>query len=127
MLEKIKNNVVLLFWIFFSFSVLFFLTKSLYQQKKVDEYLVWFKDKNQKIIEKNISQENDLKFFESKFYKEIYAKENLNLLNKWEKVIIIEKDFLENNFFLKNFLTEQKFSDENLTNFQKWENFFNLN
>lgn len=127
MLEKIKNNVVLLFWIFFSFSVLFFLTKSLYQQKKVDEYLVWFKDKNQKIVEKNISQENDLKFFESKFYKEIYAKENLNLLNKWEKVIIIEKDFLENNFFLKNFLTEQKFSDENLTNFQKWEKFFNLN
>jgi len=127
MLEKLKNNIVLTFWVIFCFSVLFFLTKSLYQQKKVDDYLVEFKEKNQGIVEKNISQLNNLKFFESKFYKEIYAKENLNLLNEWEKVIIIEKSFLDDNFFLKNFLTEKSFSDENFTNFQKWEKFFNLN
>ena len=126
-MEKIKNNIVIIFWLFFSFSVLFFLTQSLYKQKIVDDYLIEFKNQNEKIIEKNISQSWDLDFFESKFYKEIYAKENLNLLNNWEKVIILEKDFLDNVFFLKSFLTEEFLDEEGFTNFQKWENFFNLN
>jgi TM2 domain-containing membrane protein YozV len=57
MLEKIKNNIVIFFWIFFSISILFYLTESLYNQKKVDDYLVEFNNQNKKIIEKNISQE----------------------------------------------------------------------
>lgn len=127
MLENIKNNLVLLFWIIFSFAILFFLTESLYNQKKVDDYLIEFENQNKKISEKNLLQQQDLSFFESDFYKEIYAKENLNLLNKWEKIIIIEEWFLENNFFLKSYLTE-KFEDEKFfTNFQKWEKYFNLN
>jgi len=126
-LEKIKNNLLITFWLFFSLSVLFFLTKSLYKQKQVDDYLIEFKNQNQKIVEKNISQKEDLGFFESKFYKEIYAKENLNLLNKWEKVIIIEKNSLQKDFFLKNFLSDNFWDEKNLTNFEKWEKFFNLN
>jgi hypothetical protein len=125
-IEKIKKNFVITFWLFFSFSVLFFLTESLYKQKKVDDYLIEFKNQNKKIFEKNISQKNDLEFFESKFYKEIYAKENLNLLNNGEKVIIIEKNFLENDFFLKKFLTESFPDDKEFTSYEKWMNFFNL-
>ena len=127
MIEKIKNNLVITFWLFFSFSVLFFLTKSLYKQKQVDDYLIEFEAQNEEIIKKNILQKENLHFFESRFYKEIYAKENLNLLNKWENVIIVEKNFLEKNFFLKKFLTENFWDEENFTNFQKWENYFNLN
>lgn len=127
MIEKIKNNIVITFWLFFSFSILFFLTESLYKQKQVDEYLIEFQNQNQRIAEKNISQNDDLNFFESKFYKEIYAKENLNLLNKWEKVIIIEENFLQKDFFLKKFLTDNFWDSKNFTNFEKWENYFNLN
>jgi len=125
-LEKLKNNLVTTFWLFFSFSVLFFLTESLYKQKKVDDYLVEFKFKNSQIVEKNIDQKSDLDFFESKFYKEIYAKENLNLLNKWENIILIEQNFLQKDFFLKKFLADNFTENEEFTNFEKWEIYFNL-
>ena len=50
----------------------------------------------------NQSSFSDLDFYNSSQYKDMYAKENLNLLNQWEQVIIIENkssviDFMEAN------------------------------
>jgi len=127
MIQKLKKNFVITFWIFFILSVLFFLTESLYNQKRIDDYLIEFQDQNKNIEEKNILQKENLDFFESKFYKEIYAKENLNLLNKWEDIVIIEKNFLEKENFLQKFLSDNLEDEKILTNSQKWEKYFNLN
>lgn len=126
MIKQIKENLTLVLWLFISISILFFFTESLYEQKQIDDYLIEFNDKNNIINKKNINQKSDLHFFESRFYKDIYAKENLNLLNFREKIIIIEDNFLEKDFFLKQFLTEKFVDREKFTNIEKWGYFFNL-
>lgn len=124
--KAFKTNFSIIFWSIFIISTLFFLSKSFYEEKKVDDYLIEFKKQNQKIWQKNLQQEQDLKFFESKFYKEIYAKENLNLLNKWEKVIIFEDWDSWKKFFLEDFLKENFTDEKEITNAQKWAKLFNL-
>jgi len=63
-----------------SLLLIFFVAKIVYDDKILKEYLHEFEKKNLEIEEKNRIQNINYKYFETPQFKDLYAKENLNLL-----------------------------------------------
>ena len=70
------------------FSILFVLSKSLYNSYQLDIRLSEFEERNDIIRDKSDNLKNLISYYESDTYKDKYAKEMFNMLNVGEKVII---------------------------------------
>ena len=62
------------------FLLIFFIFKMIYNEKRLENFVDELSQNNLELHEKNLSQEEDLLYFNSPQYRDLYAKENLNLL-----------------------------------------------
>ncbi len=74
---------------FFFFYMFFALTTSMYRDYKLESQIETFEDEINALAQKANQKPSDLKYLQSNEYKDRYAKENLNLLNPGEKLIIL--------------------------------------
>ena len=74
---------------FFFFYMFFALATSIYRDYKLDTEIGSFEDLINDLAERAKQKPADLKYLQSDEYKDRYAKENLNLLNPGEKLIIL--------------------------------------
>jgi cell division protein FtsB len=110
--------------------IIYFFSREILRNKKMETEIDNFKDKNEKIVEKIEEIKKEFNYLKTDNFKDKYAKENLNKLNENEKVIIISPEDLEkisskqeqnkkeSSFFKKNTLKEWKdyFLKENFKN-----------
>ncbi len=69
--------------------IFFALATSVYKDYKLDLNVGQFKDEIDQLAEKARQKPKGVAFYQSSQYKDRYAKENLNLLNPGERLIII--------------------------------------
>ncbi|MFH0837809.1 MAG: septum formation initiator family protein [Patescibacteria group bacterium] len=74
---------------FFFFYMFFALAISIYHDYKLESEIDTFKNEINSLADLVNQKPYDLKYLESDEYKDRYAKENLNLLNPGEKLIIL--------------------------------------
>lgn len=74
---------------FFFFYMFFALATSIYRDYKLETEIETFEDVINNLAERANQKPEDLKYLQSDEYKDRYAKENLNLLNPGEKLIIL--------------------------------------
>jgi len=74
---------------FFFFYMFFALATSIYRDYKLETEIDSFEDVINALAERANQKPADLKYLQSDEYKDRYAKENLNLLNPGEKLIIL--------------------------------------
>lgn len=74
---------------FFFFYMFFALATSIYRDYKLETEITDFKEEINSLAEKAGQKPADLKYLQSNEYKDRYAKENLDLLNPGEKLIIL--------------------------------------
>jgi cell division protein FtsB len=78
---------------FLVFIYIFFaLATSIYRDYKLEVNIEKFEDEIRELAEKAHQKPEDVKYFESEQYVDKYAKENMNLLNPGEKLIIIPQE-----------------------------------
>ncbi len=74
---------------FFFFYMFFALATSIYRDYKLETEIETFEDEINNLADRANQKPSDLKYLQSDEYKDRYAKENLNLLNPGEKLIIL--------------------------------------
>ena len=74
---------------FFFFYMFFALATSIYRDYKLETEIATFEDAINDLADRANQKPFDLKYLQSDEYKDRYAKENLNLLNPGEKLIIL--------------------------------------
>ncbi len=74
---------------FFFFYMFFALATSIYRDYKLETEIETFEDVINDLADRANQKPSDLKYLQSDEYKDRYAKENLNLLNPGEKLIIL--------------------------------------
>lgn len=74
---------------FFFFYMFFALATSIYKDYKLESEIDTFEAVINNLAERASQKPEDLKYLQSDQYKDRYAKENLNLLNPGEKLIIL--------------------------------------
>ena len=74
---------------FFFFYMFFSLATSIYKDYKLETEITSFKEKISDLAQRAGQKPEDLKYLQSDEYKDRYAKENLNLLNPGEKLIVL--------------------------------------
>jgi len=74
---------------FFFFYMFFALATSIYRDYKLETEIETFEDEINRLADRANQKPSDLKYLQSDEYKDRYAKENLNLLNPGEKLIIL--------------------------------------
>lgn len=74
---------------FFFFYMFFALATSIYRDYKLESEIQVFQGVIDELAREANQKPSDLKYLESNQYKDRYAKENLNLLNPGEKLIIL--------------------------------------
>ena len=74
---------------FFFFYMFFALATSIYRDYKLETDIETFQDEINDLADRANQKPEDLKYLQSDEYKDRYAKENLNLLNPGEKIIIL--------------------------------------
>lgn len=127
---RIKN--IWTSWIYWLFSIIifllliFFVSKSLYEEKLLDIFLKSFKSKNIEIELKNDLSKLDLEYYQTFEFKDLYAKEKLNLLQQWEKVFIIKNNIKNINFLENEILKDKKENIKNLKVIFQWKEYFNI-
>ena len=78
---------------FLVFIYIFFaLATSIYKDYKLEVNIETFEDTIDNLAKMAQQKPEDVKYYQSSQYKDKYAKENLNLLNPGEKLIIIPKE-----------------------------------
>jgi hypothetical protein len=82
----IVGGLVAFLYIFFA------LATAIYKDYKLDANIQKFQEDIDKLAEKANQKPKDVTFYQSIQYKDRYAKENLNLLNPGERLIIIPKE-----------------------------------
>lgn len=120
--EKFK----LIISFFLVIIILYFLVQSLNKEIETNKYLEEFSLQNGKIEKENKKQEKLLKMYETPEYKNLYAKENLNLLNPWEKIIILEYNKKNNNFLDKYLKIDEEKKAKDMTTKEQWKRYFNV-
>jgi len=126
MVKISKNTINFSVSLFLSLIMLFFLVQSLNKERQRTQYLKELSIKNDKIEEKYNEENKLLRLYKTQQYKDLYAKENLNLLNPWEKIIIIKYD-KKSDSFLDKYLNVEKEDVRNLKNSEQWKKYFNMN
>lgn len=74
---------------FFFFYMFFALATSIYRDYKLETEIEIFEGEINNLADRANQKPSDLKYLQSDEYKDRYAKENLNLLNPGEKLIIL--------------------------------------
>jgi cell division protein FtsB len=74
---------------FFFFYMFFSLATSIYRDYKLETEITGFKEEINNLADKAEQKPSDVKYLQSAEYKDRYAKENLDLLNPGEKLIIL--------------------------------------
>lgn len=74
---------------FFFFYMFFALATSIYRDYKLETDIETFQGEIDDLADRANQKPEDLKYLQSDEYKDRYAKENLNLLNPGEKLIIL--------------------------------------
>ncbi len=74
------------------FYIFFALATSIYRDYKLEVNIQKFEDEIEGLAQLANQKPKDVKYYQSEEYKDKYAKENLNLLNLGEKLIIIPQD-----------------------------------
>ncbi len=123
-IEKFRFSEVVT--IIVSLLLIFFVAKIVYDDKILKEYLHEFEKKNLEIEEKNRIQNINYKYFETPQFKDLYAKENLNLLRTWEKAMIIKKEKSKIDFIEKAFNHKKEENIENYDIVKQWGIYFNI-
>ena len=76
------------------FYMFFALATSIYRDFKLQSQIDRFEEEVNGLAEMTHEKPEDVAYFSSEEYKDRYAKENLNLLNPGEKLIVIPKEDL---------------------------------
>lgn len=103
--------------------LLYSLTKNVYNSYQVDKYIVTFEEDNLGLTLENQQKMDDYLYFTSDEYIDKIAKQNLGLVNRGEKVIILSED----NFGLPGDEYEDEYdfaTFEDKKNPQLWLEFF---
>ena len=87
--KSFKFQLFIMGGFFFFFYMFFALATSIYRDYKLDTEIGSFEDLINDLAERANQKPADLKYLQSDEYKDRYAKENLNLLNPGEKLIIL--------------------------------------
>lgn len=74
---------------FFFFYMFFALATSIYHDYRLQSQITSFQAEINDLADQAGQKPSDLKYLESPQYKDLYAKENLNLLDPGEKVIVL--------------------------------------
>lgn len=122
--EKFKLSEIVT--IVITLLLMFFVTKTVYDEQILKEYLQEFEEKNLEIEEKNRKQNINFQYYETPQFKDLYAKENLNLLRDWEKAMIIKKKKLKKDFIEQAFDQQKEEKVENLKVIKQWGVYFNI-
>ncbi len=107
--------------------LLYTLTVSVYKSYQIDQHILNFKKENDRIAEENRQKEQDYSYYTSQAYIEKIAKQNLNLVNPGEEVIIIPASDGGTSGVVGGLKNDDSGSDtpvKLLTNPQKWWQFF---
>lgn len=107
--------------------LLYALTTHIYSNYQIDYHITNFRTTNDKITADNRKAAEDLLYYKSDAFIEKVAKQNLNLVNPGEEVIVISNDLL--NTPIVDDSTASNNSDQiskyySLSNPQKWWKFF---
>lgn len=82
----ILSSFVLFFYVFFA------LATSIYRDYRLESHIQKFEADIEKLASLVYHKPNDVIYFESLQFKDKYAKENLNLINPGEKLIVIPEE-----------------------------------
>ena len=74
--------------------MLYNLTVSIYEHYQIEEHIADFQERNTQLLEENQQKMDDLQYYISDEYIDKVAKQNLNLINPGEKVIVIPDEDL---------------------------------
>ncbi|MBN2087391.1 septum formation initiator family protein [Candidatus Peregrinibacteria bacterium] len=126
-----KNNtltfqmIVIGGFIFF-FYMFFALATSIYRDYKLESEIQKFEADINNLADLANTKPEDVEYFASVEYKDRYAKENLNLLNPGEKLIIIPEEDRVVEKGAVNLMTDKKGSASvlGMSNPQQWREYF---
>ncbi|QQR83551.1 hypothetical protein IPJ72_07280 [Candidatus Peregrinibacteria bacterium] len=114
----IIGGLMVVLYLFFS------LTTLLYRDYKIDQNIKSFEQEIDHLAQLAYQKPKDVQYFESTQFRDLYAKESLNLLNPGEKLIIIPRETsVVKNEPAKNTLQETSITQLPL-HYQWWEYFF---
>jgi cell division protein FtsB len=105
--------------------LLYTLTVSVYKSYQIDQHIKTFEVENARIEEENRKKSEEYDYYSSDAYIEKMAKQNLGLVNAGEEVIIIPSENMKATGVVGG--TGEDTGAENgsnLSNSQKWWNFF---
>lgn len=74
--------------------MLYNLTVSIYENYQIEQHIVEFEERNKALVAENEQKLEDLQYYISEEYVDKVAKQNLNLINPGEKVIVIPDEDL---------------------------------
>lgn len=101
--------------------LLYALTVSLYKNYQLDLHIQQFQEKNEQIARENEEKLKNYKYYTSASYIEKMAKQNLNLVNPGEEVIIVPKTEIPKEIPMEE--EENNFSYARRSNPSKWLKF----
>lgn len=106
--------------------LLYALTTHIYNNYQIDYHINNFRAMNEKITEDNRKAAEDLAYYKSDAFIEKMAKQNFNLVNQGEEVIVISDDLLQTPLPEVNTAdnSDQISKYYSLSNPQKWWKFF---
>jgi len=87
-------RLVLIVGFFVVAYMLYNLTVSIYENYQIEKHIAEFQTRNEDLQKENTQKQDDLAYYISKEYIDKIAKQNLNLINPGEKVIIIPDEDL---------------------------------
>ncbi len=121
--SNLTKLVIIIEFILVSY-LLYSLTKNVYNSYKVDRYIQAFQEENDAIDAENQKKAEDYLYFTSPEYIDKIAKQNLNLVNPGEKVIILSADILDDQQGKENAETSEFAQYAGLSNAKQWWMFF---
>lgn len=114
--------------------VLFFLSISIYKEfskkKQVENDIKALKEQAEKIKQENMTLEERIAYLGSQDYQKVQAREKLDLQDPEENVVVITQDSTslkqqdEENSELETNDDQENYSNEDISNFLKWWNYF---
>lgn len=121
-----KKEYIFLIFIFIILYLLYLILDYKYKEYRINSHSEQISIWNEKMKEEISNNKDIMSYIDNNAYKEKTAKEELALMNKWEKVIYITNE-LEFNKFSKNEVDDiqtevivQKNIQDNMDIFEKW-------
>ena len=87
-------RLVLVIGFFVVAYMLYHLTVSIYENYQIERHIAEFEERNETLRQENQQKLDDLQYYMSSEYQDKIAKQNLNLVNPGEKVVVIPDESL---------------------------------